>query len=281
MVGQARIGLVQFLPVPGDSETNTRYACGQIRELAGADLIVLPELWPNGCDGQTAAADLQATAEPLDGPRTERLAAAAADAGAWVVAGSVPERVGSAIFNTALVFDRRGTLVATHRKAHLYTPLDEHLIYTAGDSLLIVDTDLGPLGVATCFDADFPEVPRRLADAGARIVAHPCAYEAAAQSWWDRLYPAAALANGLWWISANQCGTNGGVTELGGSRILSPVGDTVAELPRAAEGDSPAARTGSFTVDLEAGWNDWREHAHVLRELVRADLPIRRISPAS
>lgn len=275
MLSHLVVGLVQWLPQPGQGELNTSYACDQIAALVGCDLIVLPELWPNACSGKSAAADARATAEPLDGPRTARLSEAARRSGSWVVAGSVTVLADEQIFNTALVFDREGVLVATHRKAQLYTPLGEHLIYTAGDSYLVVETgDIGNLGVAICFDADFPGTAAALAAAGAQIVAHPCAYEWAAHTWWDRLYPAAALANGLWWVSANQCGTNGGVTQLGGSRILSPLGNTVAQLPRADDGGAQVAGTIKVQLDYAAQRALWNEHCSVLRTPVHVPVTV-------
>jgi len=278
MLARASVGLVQWLPRPGDGAANLEHAVAQIESLAGCDLVVLPELWPNGCDGVTAAEDVRACAEPVPGPRTAALAAAARAARSWVVAGSVPESVDGRVYNTALVFDRGGQMRGTHRKAHLYTPLHEHRLYAAGDSLLVVDTgDLGPLGVVTCFDGDFPEVARSLARAGARVVAHPAAYEVAAESWWDRLYPANALANGQWWISVNQCGTNGGVTQLGASRVLSPQGDTVVEAVRARDGESPAAQTIRVELDLAAGLAAWEQHCSVLRDGARPGIGVTRV----
>ena len=267
MKSHLTIGLVQWLPIPGQGDQNTEYACNQITALRGSDLIVLPELWPNACSGTTAGADARSTAQPLDGPRTEQLSHAARASESWVLAGSVTELSGTAIYNTALLFDRTGTLVATHRKVNLYTPLGEHEIYTAGSGYCVVETaDIGNIGIATCFDADFPETARALAHAGANIVAHPSAYEVAAQSWWDTLYPANALANGLWWISVNQCGTNGGTTQLGASRVISPNGVIVHESVRARDGESPAPVTATVHIDFEAELAAWDEHCSILVE---------------
>jgi predicted amidohydrolase len=277
MLDRAVIGLVQWLPTPAGGQENLAYAERQITNLAGCDLIVLPELWPNACDGVTAAADAAAVAEPIDGPRTAALADAARRAGSWLVAGSMPERVGTKIYNSAAVFDRAGKLRGVHRKAHLYTPLGEHRVYAAGDHLLVVDTDeFGPLGVVTCFDGDFPEVARALADAGVRVVAHPAAYEQAAETWWDRLYPANALLNGQWWISVNQCGANGGVTQLGASRILSPLGDTITEAVRARDGETPPPVTLRVEIELAALLAAWQPHCAVLRDGIRHGLSIDR-----
>ena len=102
---------------------------------------MLPELWPSGYSPKTLADDVAASAEPLDGPRTAALARAAAAAGAWLAAGSVPERDGADVYNTALLFGREGELRGVHRKAHLYAPLGEDLIFAAGPRLTVCATE--------------------------------------------------------------------------------------------------------------------------------------------
>src|SRR2546430_12349465 len=77
----------------------------------------------------------------------------------------------------------------------------------------------------------FPETSRSLRHAGAGLVLHPSAYEAAAQTWWDTIYPAQALCNGQWWIAANQHGGAGADPMLGGSPGIAPGGRKVATAP--------------------------------------------------
>ena len=260
-----RIALVQWAPVPGDPARNLVDALRGIDEAAerGADLIVLPELWDSGC-GPGLADDVRAAAEPLDGPRGTALADAARRHAVWLCAGSVCEAVEGGVANTALLYDRSGVLVATHRKAHLYTPGGEDRALVAGDRMTTVDTEFGVVGLAICFDGDFPEAARALRDAGARIVLHPSAYECEAETWWDRLYPARALENGQWWVSCGQCGETGGFTMLGASRVIAPTGEIVAEAVRAARGETPAAVTLLVDADLTAGLAEWDDHAAVL-----------------
>lgn len=274
------VGIAQWLPAPADGAGNLTAALTHVAALAarGCDLVVLPELWPSGFEWRTLAADVRATAEPLDGPRVAALAQAARAAGAWLVAGSVPELDGRDVYNTALVLDPAGSLRATHRKAHLYTPLHEERALARGDDLVVVDTDVvGPLGLATCFDGDFPEVARALRGAGARVVVQPAAYECAAEAWWDLLYPANALANGQWWIQANQCGATASGTFLGASRIVDPHGRIVAEAPRAAEGQTPAAHLLVADVALAAELARWDDASGVLYGERRPALPVRRV----
>lgn len=243
MLDRAIVGVAQWLPRPGDPAGNLAAALELVAELGRrrCDLIVLPELWPSGYSPATLAADVAASAEPLDGPRTAALAGAAAAAGAWLAAGSVPERDGAAVFNTALLFGRDGELRAAHRKAHLYAPLGEDLVFAAGQRLTVCPTeDFGVVGLPVCFDGDFPETARALRRAGARVVVQASAYELEAESWWDRLYPARALENGQWWVMSNQCGRTPSGTLLGGSQIISPLGRAVASAAKIHELSGPA-----------------------------------------
>lgn len=243
MRDELTIGLAQWLSAPGAPEENLAQAIGLVEQLAarGCDLIALPELWPCGYDVRRLPSDAADAAEPLDGPRTKLLAESARELGVWLAAGSVPELDGDRVFNTSLLFSRDGDLVGTHRKVHRYGDA-ERKGFAAGDRLTTVDTDeLGTVGLCICFDGDFPEVGRTLAARGARLVISPAAYPAADAHWWDRLYPATALVNGQWWVLTNQAGTHGDLTLLGGSKVVSPAGETVVEASRATPGETPAA----------------------------------------
>jgi predicted amidohydrolase len=249
-----RIGIAQWLAEPGRSAINLDAAVDHIRELGnrGCDLIVLPEYWATGFSWDTLAVDVAGAAERVPGPRTERLAEEARSAGAWLCAGTVPERAREATYNSAPLFDREGRLRAFHRKVHLYAPLKEDTAVSAGDAVTVADTDeFGAVGVSICFDGDFPEVARAMRKAGARIVLHPSAYEAEATSWWETLYPANALANGQWWLMANQAGTNSSGTLLGGSRVISPLGEVVASAEVIRGGGTADPELLVVDVDLQ------------------------------
>ncbi|GAA2074805.1 carbon-nitrogen family hydrolase [Pseudolysinimonas kribbensis] len=247
------IGIAQWLAAVGEPDRNLRDALTLVDELArrGCDLIVLPELWPCGYDPATLARDARDAAEPLDGPRGRALAAAALAHEVWLFAGTVPELDGNRLYNTALVYGPDGALRATHRKTHLYFPLGEDTVFAAGDGPTVLEIDgLGTVGLSTCFDGDHPDFARTLHDRGARIVVSPCAYEVGAESWWDLLYPANALANGQWWIMANQRGGD----LLGASRVIAPDGSILAELPRLGDdARPPAPETLVVSVDLQEG----------------------------
>ena len=113
------VALVQWLPTPGAPDDNLAEAVALIRDAAnqGADVIVLSELWLCGYDAARLASDAVAAAEPIPGPRSSVLQALAAELGVWLVAGSIPESGDGGVYNTAVVFNRQGTIVAMHRKS--------------------------------------------------------------------------------------------------------------------------------------------------------------------
>ncbi|HEX3793025.1 MAG TPA: carbon-nitrogen hydrolase family protein [Acidimicrobiales bacterium] len=248
------VGVAQWLATPGDPAHNLNVARSLIEQAAAKDveLLVLPELWSCGYDPDTLATDARQAAEPLHGPRTESLSKAARAGNLWLVAGSVPELGDDGnLYNTAIVFNPAGEVVAWHRKAHLYCPTSEQNVFTPGDRLTTFDDpSLGTIGVVICFDGDFPEVARTLALRGARLVVAPSAYEVEGADAWDILYPAIALTNSQWWVQANQCGAHGTSTLLGASRILAPTGTVVAEASRALPGCTNPPELLIHRVDL-------------------------------
>jgi predicted amidohydrolase len=233
------VACAQWLATPGDPDRNLATAAQLIGEAAdaGADIVVLPELWACGYEASTLTGG---AAEPASGPRATALSELARRHGLWLFAGTVPEQADGQIYGTALAFNREGALVARHRKAHLYPRTGEHAIFAAGDCLTsFLDRELGNVGVLVCFDGDFPQSALTLAACGADLVILPSAYEWEARAYWDLLYPAAALANGQWWVMVNQCGSTATGRLLGGSKVISPAGRVIAQARRAEPGDVP------------------------------------------
>ncbi|MBA2666705.1 MAG: carbon-nitrogen hydrolase family protein [Trueperaceae bacterium] len=111
-------------------------------------------------------------AQPLPGPAEAAFRAMAAKHGVWLVAGSVFERAGDRIYNTASVIDPHGTVIGRYRKMFPFRPYEADV--TDGTDFLVFDVpDVGRFGVSICYDMWFAETSRTLAAMGAEVIIHP------------------------------------------------------------------------------------------------------------
>jgi predicted amidohydrolase len=201
---------------------------GLVADLADADLIVLPELWPNG--GFTYQL-WDTTAQPVDGPLVGRLRDAARAASVVLHAGSFIERhPDGSMTNTALLIERDGTIAAVYRKIHLFGFSEGEPRYLkAGTELAVADTSIGRVALATCYDLRFPEMFRQLTDERADLVVIPAAWPDARVAHWTVLAQARAIENQLPVVAVNTAGTNGGVLMGGRSLVVDATGTVLAE----------------------------------------------------
>jgi predicted amidohydrolase len=136
---------------------------------AHVDVIALPET----CRGQK-----EGTQEDLDGPTVTAMAALAKKHNTYVVC-PIDRRSGSTRLNTAVLLDRRGQVACLYNKVFPYwSEYDLHPAADVGDEAPVYQADFGAMAFAICFDANFPEVWKRLADQGAELVIWPSAYSA-------------------------------------------------------------------------------------------------------
>ncbi|HEY7824768.1 MAG TPA: carbon-nitrogen family hydrolase, partial [Acidimicrobiia bacterium] len=191
-----------------------------------ADLVMLPELW------STAAFDLDCArehAQPFDCDLVSRMSDIARTHSVWLHGGSFAEITDSSQhFNTSVLFGPDGSLVATYRKIHVFGYGGEAELMSAGDELVVVETPLGPTGLATCYDLRFPEQFRALTGKGAQAFLITSGWPTKRIEAWDVLVQARAIEDQAWVIACNQVGTQKGV-ELGGhSAVIDPMGSVVA-----------------------------------------------------
>ncbi|WP_406373300.1 carbon-nitrogen family hydrolase [Streptomyces sp. NBC_00647] len=210
-----------------------------VRDQAGVDLVVLPELWTTGA---FAYEEFGVQAEPLEGPTHEAMAKAASDAGVWLHAGSIPERAASEagseagsgseapLYNTSLVYSPAGELVAAYRKIHRFGfDKGEAVLMGAGTELVTVRLPETVLGVATCYDLRFPELFRGLVDAGAQTFVVPAGWPERRRSHWTLLAQARAVENQAYVLACGTAGTHAGVPQAGHSIVVDPWGEVLAE----------------------------------------------------
>ena len=224
-----------------DVEANEAQVFGLLEEAgaAGVDLAALPEVWPF----QGSASQARAAAEPVPGPRTERLAETARRHGMWVHGGSLLERDGDRVFNTSVVFDRDGRLVAAYRKIHLFdadppggVPSRESFLYAPGDEVVTAETEFGRAGLSICYDVRFPELYRQMVVQGAVLLFVPSAFRhETGRDHWDVLLRARAIEDQAFVIAAAQWGTWGPPGKErrnhGNSMVVDPWGRVVARAP--------------------------------------------------
>jgi len=203
------------------------------------DLAALPEVWP--CQG--SAQQVRAAAQPIPGPRTERLAEVARRNRVWVHGGSVLELDGDRVFNTSVLFDREGNLVATYRKIHLFdadppggVPSRESFLFAPGEQVVTAETEFGRVGLSICYDVRFPELYRQMAVRGATILFVPAAFrEETGRDHWDVLVRARAIEDQAFVVAAAQWGAWGPPgrerRNHGKSMVVDPWGRVVARAP--------------------------------------------------
>jgi predicted amidohydrolase len=224
-----RASLIQIAVDEGESvESRRRRVAALVRDQAGADLVVLPELWTTGA---FAFEEFAHEAEPLEGPTYEAMAGAARDAGVWLHAGSIPERDPEGpLYNTSLVFSPSGDLAAAYRKIHRFGfDKGEAVLMAAGRDLVTVRLPGTTLGLATCYDLRFPELFRGLVDAGAETLVVPAGWPERRRAHWTLLAQARAVENQAFVLACGTAGTHARVPQAGHSIVVDPWGEVLAE----------------------------------------------------
>lgn len=214
---------LQFNLSVGNINRNLEKGFGAMRRAAdrGAQLAVLPEMWSCGYDYRNLPALAAETPQVLERWQAESRATG------LICVGSLPEPDGDKIYNTAYVIDR-GELVASYRKLHLFSTMQEDRFLAAGEQVLVAETSLGRLGIAICYDLRFAELFRKLALEGAEIVCLPAEWPKPRQEHWNTLLRARAIENQLFVVAANCCGVQGKLDFFGHSQLISPLGNLLA-----------------------------------------------------
>lgn len=221
-----RVALLQTVSRPHDVAGNLA-RLAEACAAADADLLVTPEMFLTGYDiGADAVAAL---AEPADGPSADAVAAIARTSGTAVLYG-YPERHGGRVANAVALVGPDGTRLAGYRKTHLFGALDR-ACFTASDTPPAVVTWNGwGLGLLVCYDVEFPETVRAAALSGADAVIVPTAQMEPYAHIAERLIPVRAWENQVHVVYVNRTGTEGDLTYVGRSSIVSPEGVVLDSL---------------------------------------------------
>ena len=240
-----------------DKDVNIREALDGIDRAAatGARLVALPEVWTYLGD----PSGNRDAAEPIPGPLTDRLAERARRHGIYLHAGSIFEREEGEprLFNTSLVFDPHGEIVARYRKIHLFdVDLDADTAYresdtiAPGDEIVTFALDGLTVGLSICYDLRFPELFRILALSGADVIVVPAAFTmATGKDHWEVLLRARAIENTLHILAPAQTGQHPpGLWCHGRSMVVDPWGVVLAQA-----GDTPGVISATLDFGHQVG----------------------------
>lgn len=211
-MANVRIGLAQ-VGSTADKAENLEKARQYIREAArlGVELIVFPEVFMSHFPPDTEPEVLAADREPVTGPFAEAMNQLLREFGLWGVYGMRELAPGEAVraFNTTLMVDTSGNLVARYRKTHLYDAFgaQESRRIVPGDHLFEpVDTPFGRIGLFVCYELRFPEVAREQVAQGADLLVVPSGWVRGPlkEFHWQTLVTARALENTVFVAAADQ-----------------------------------------------------------------------------
>lgn len=200
-----------------------------------AMLIVLPEMFASMTSNTTVKCP--AGEEFGYGPIQDFLALQARRHQLWLVAGTIPirDKLTHKLRAACLVFNAQGEVVARYDKMHLFDVLvederyQESATWDAGDQVVVVDTPVGKLGLAVCYDIRFPELFRVMFNRGAEIFAAPTAFTVpTGKAHWEILTRSRAIENFSYFIGACQVGEHEGKRQTyGHSLIIDPWGEVL------------------------------------------------------
>ena len=263
-----KVGLIQQRCV-ADVDTNRQKLAANIEDVVGrgAELVVLQELHNSLYFCQVESVNNFDLAEPIPGPSTDFYGALARKFGVVLVTSLFERRAAGLYHNTAVVFEKDGSIAGKYRKMHI--PDDpayyEKFYFTPGDlGFQSIHTSVGTLGVQVCWDQWYPEGARLMALQGADLLIYPTAigYESSdapeeqerQREAWTTVQRGHAVANGLPVIAVNRVGleedpsgrTNG-IQFWGSSFVAGPQGELLARASNSEEENLVV------TVDLAHG----------------------------
>lgn len=257
------VAAVQFAPAPGpltaaSVKANLAKAVGLVERCVrdcGADLVVLPESCTTGFTPGLPPGVLWELVSAVPGPVTEPIQEAARDLGVHVCFGTYERgRPGPAgtyppgtepdarpdephdgrhevvVHNSAVLVGPSGDVLGVYRKTHPFGLEDARRggWVTPGNTATVVDTPLGRIGMAICFDGDFPELWRIMAARGAEVICRPSALLRSADIW-ELTTRARAYDNHVYVIGANAIGVDpAGTFYFGNSMIVGPTAEVLA-----------------------------------------------------
>ncbi len=279
-MNQLKVGIVQQ-DCGLDREANIEKSLDGIANCAkiGANIVVLPELHTSLYFCQSEDVEKFDWAQSIPGKDTIRFGAIAKQHGVVLVTSIFEKRAPGLYHNTAVVFEKDGSIAGTYRKMHI--PDDpayyEKFYFTPGDQgFLPIRTSVGKLGVLVCWDQWFPEAARLMALGGADLLIYPTAIgfestDTPAEKKrqldaWITIQRSHAIANGLPVVVVNRTGfeedwtkVTRGIEFWGNSFLVGPQGEVLYQAPQNSGATKVVSINGSRTEEVRRIWPFFRD----------------------
>ena len=235
-MSKIKVGLIQ-MKVKDKKEDNLHKAARLIDNICkeDGDMVILPEMF--SCPYNTKNFPIYAEEE---GDYSYKLLSEISKRNnIYLIAGSIPEKEGSNIYNTSYVFNRQGEKIAKHRKIHLFDidiknkqTFRESDTLSAGDKVTVFDSEFGKIGLCICYDFRFPELARLMVDKGAKAIIVPASFNmTTGPAHWDIMFRSRAIDNQVYTIGCSPARDyDYSYISYGHSLIVSPYGDILCEL---------------------------------------------------
>lgn len=189
-------------------------------------IVMLPEIWATGFFNFEK---YYQECEALEGETYTRLAPWAEKMGSYILAGSIIEKEGNDLYNTALLINPNGSIAGSYRKIHLFGyKSKETEMLTAGSDLYLLKTKYGTWGLSICYDLRFPELYRKMSEDGVDLFLVVSAWPGARIGHWELFNRVRALENLSYLVSCNCAGRLKGCLFGGSSMVVDPWGDVIA-----------------------------------------------------
>lgn len=188
------------------------------------DVIVLPEMWNTGFFPRE---NLEEYCD-IDGQKTKTIIGGLAKKhNVNIVAGSIANKKGSKVYNTAYIFDRQGEIIGEYDKIHLFSPMDEDKYFTKGDNICTFTLDGKNCGIIICYDIRFPELTRTMALKGLDCMFVVSQWPDVRIAHLQTLVKSRAIENQMYVVCCNSCSKAENVVYGGSSMVVSPWGEEI------------------------------------------------------
>jgi omega-amidase len=210
----------------------------------GAQMVVLPEMFNCPYVNNKFKEYAESMEDGFSSPTVEAISKVSDQYGLYVIAGSIPELKMGNLYNTSFIFDKKGKIIAEHRKMHLFDidipggiTFKESETLTPGNRITTVETEFCKIGIAICYDVRFPELMRLMTMADVKLIVIPAAFNmTTGPAHWEALMRVRAIDNQVYIAAASPArNEKASYVAYGNSMVVDPWGDILSRAGKDEE----------------------------------------------